>query len=82
LDAETFEGQFTFVEAKGHFDIPAACISQDNGPGVIRSRDQFIGEQIPGFASGAWASNDEPEGVVMILVEALISNETRISDLF
>jgi hypothetical protein len=45
--------QFGFVVADGHFDLPAASISQDDLPGKLWGVGRFAGEQIPGGLSFA-----------------------------
>src|SRR5215210_8251811 len=58
------KGQFTFVVADRHFDLPAARISQDNLPGELGGVSGFRGEQVPRGLSFA-PSNHQPEGLAM-----------------
>ena len=53
--ARALESQLGFVEADGHFDLPAPGISEDDLPGEVGSMSGLRGEEIPGglaFASG------------------------------
>ena len=53
--ARALEGQFGFVVADGHFDLPAPGIGEDGLPGEVGGMSGLRGEEIPGglaFASG------------------------------
>jgi len=59
-----FEGQFGFVVADGHLDLPATSVGKDNPPGKLRCVSGLGSEEIPGrlvFAS----SDHEPERLVV-----------------
>lgn len=50
-DADTFNGEFGFIETETGFDLPSAVISQDNAPGILDRKDGLVGKQEPGRAS-------------------------------
>ena len=54
-ETRALEGQLAFVEADGHFNLPATGIGEDNLPSELGRVSGFGGEQIPrglSFASG------------------------------
>ncbi len=48
-DADTFNGEFGFIEAEIGLDLPSAVIAQDNAPGILDRKDRFVGQQEPGW---------------------------------
>ena len=57
-EAGGLHGQFGFGEAKGHLDLPAAHVDEDDPPGMLDGFERLVGEQVERSASLARARND------------------------
>lgn len=51
MQAWAFECHFGFGKADGHFDLPAASVSEDDAPGIFWGLDCLGSEEVPGFAA-------------------------------
>lgn len=62
--SRALESQFGFDVADGHFDLPAAGISQDNLPSELCGMGGLAGEQVPRGLSLA-SCHHQPKGLAM-----------------
>ena len=57
-EARGLHGQFSFGEAKSHFNLPAPHVNEDDLPGILDRFERFVGQQVKRRASFAWARNN------------------------